>query len=292
MILKNDLPVWIICNWLNIWGHLYPHCITCSDFQQLVNVCSFNMKPHLHFHFSTVPETQPKVQQVEQVQILPEPGEIWQSHWTWILLCTPAVWCYCSFPSRSSLKSFCLWCACTCLLLANRKEKALPSWLSFKQANPHPQNVIWIKLFRPPCGQINLGLKSLMFHVISQLHNSVSTNHAHFAKQKVLCVPLQTHPPPPLPLAWSKWRSEWRAKSGKWDGFAFIRGSSQVITAEKMNGKPCSLAHCSFGSSSYTDKFNLSIPHQWWSNLTRYTWSKTKQNQTPKQQQQKKPKVL
>lgn len=38
---------------------------------------------------------------------------------------------------------------CAMQILASMKEKkALSSWSRFKQANPHPQNMIWIRPFQ------------------------------------------------------------------------------------------------------------------------------------------------
>lgn len=39
-------------------------------------ICRFEMKPQSYFYVSAVAEPQPKVEQVEQKQVLPEPGEL------------------------------------------------------------------------------------------------------------------------------------------------------------------------------------------------------------------------
>ena len=103
-----------------------------------------------------------------------------------------------------------LWCVCTCMLWTNWKEKALPSWSSFKQANPLPQNMIWIKPFRPP---LILGMyvwisshqrHMLYLCYIIPFPQTVLTlqNNKSFVFS---CKPTQ---PPLLPLRWSEWLTE------------------------------------------------------------------------------------
>lgn len=79
----------------------------------------------------------------------------------------------------------------------------------------------------------------------------------------------------------SDWRNKSRAKCGKWEGYAFVTGAGQVITTEKMNGKPCSLVHCFLAAVLTQSKFNLSAPRQRWGKLAHVTYSNAKS--TPKQ---------
>lgn len=93
------------------------------------------MKPHSYFHVSTVPEPQPKVQQGEQVEILPAPGEISctstesNKPWiTWIPFCGH-IFFLCISSYFDVVARVCYANASQCVLLVfNKQINILKTW--------------------------------------------------------------------------------------------------------------------------------------------------------------------
>lgn len=154
--------------------------------RQLVEVCSFKLKPHLYFHISTVPEPQQKAQQTEQVEVLPDPGEIWYTATKYHDELSADLQCHVSVPS---LRALCFEdmtdfdvnarvCSADSqqeirsapFLVLNKQIHILKTWseLNF-QTTPHVEHTVYL-------------------NITSLLNNSVSTNCARSAKQQVLCV--------------------------------------------------------------------------------------------------------
>lgn len=186
-------------------------------FQQLVKVCSFMLKIHLYFHISTVPEPQPKVQQTEQVEILPAPGEIWYTVMNSSL-----------HACSMMLLSLPVSPPCTCILCKWQPIGKIKHFLpSFKQTNQHP----------------NVGhtsghqVTSVICYITVAYCNSISKNYARFAKQQVLCV--QTVNPIHLlhcfRLSEITDRTRKRPSVENENVMLFVTAASQVITTERKS---------------------------------------------------------